>query len=120
MRMFFILMLGATIAGPARAQTGGMALADFQSAGRARLMQADTNGDGRIARAEWTARPRGATNAKGDPARMFDRLDTNKDGALDQGEIDALLAHRFARMDANRDGTLTAEERQAARGRAND
>jgi hypothetical protein len=54
-----------------RAQAGGMTLADFQTAGRTRLMQADAN----------------------------------RDGALDKGEIDTLLARRFARMDANGDGT---------------
>jgi len=118
MRRLLILMLGMGVAGPAFAQAGGMTLTDFQTAGRTRLTQADANGDGRIAKAEWTARPR--ANAKADPARMFDRLDANRDGALDQGEFDTLLARRFARMDANGDGTLTPEERRAARGRAND
>lgn len=120
MRTIFILILGSAIAGPALAQAGGMTLADFQSAGRTRLMQADANGDGRIAKAEWTARPRPAANAKADPGRLFDRLDANRDGALDQAELDTLLARRFARMDANGDGALTAEERRAARGRSGD
>ena len=122
MRMLWFLMVGCvTVATPALGASGGMALADFQSAGRTRLMRADTDGDGRVSKAEWTARRQSAATApKGDPARMFDRIDANRDGALDRGEIDGLLARRFARMDADHDGMLTAAERQASRGRVAD
>lgn len=122
MRIFIFMVVGcATIASPAMSEPGSMALADFQSAGRTRIMQADTDGDGRVSKAEWIARRQSAATApKGDPARMFHRIDTDGDGALDHGEVDGLLARRFTRMDADHDGELTAAERQASRGRADD
>jgi hypothetical protein len=117
----FVILIGSTIAaGPALAQAGSVTLADFQTAARTRLMQADSNQDGRIARAEWTARARAAAKPGLNSEKLFDRLDANSDGVLDGNELDALLARRFARMDANGDGMLTAEERRSARGRKND
>jgi hypothetical protein len=38
-------------------------------------------------------------------------MDANKDGFVDKGELDALLAKRFARLDKNGDGVLGADER---------
>jgi hypothetical protein len=53
--------------------------------GRAGRMQAvDTDGDGRISRAEFT----------GAPSPMFDALDANSDGVVTGSEIDARLAER--------------------------
>jgi hypothetical protein len=91
-------------------------LAEFQARYRERLMRADTDGDGRISLAEWTAAhpPRdGGEGPRGDPAAQFQRLDTNHDGYLEPAEIDAMSAERFARMDANHDGVLTPDERRA-------
>ena len=45
-------------------------------------MRADTNGDGKVSRAEFMAQPR----------RGFDMGDTNADGVLDQAELTALRA----------------------------
>jgi hypothetical protein len=109
------------LATAAAAAPQGVDLAQFQAAERLRLLQADANGDGRLAKAEWTARRQAAgTEARGDPGKMFDRIDANRDGALDSSELDALLVRRFARMDADKNGLLTADERRAARGRMND
>jgi Ca2+-binding EF-hand superfamily protein len=63
-------------------------------------------------------------------AKMFARLDTNKDGFITQAEIDALQAQRaqkmeqraarfdpskmFDRLDLNHDGQITAAEAEAA------
>jgi hypothetical protein len=110
---------------------GNMTLAQFQAAQAQRMMVADTDGDGRISQAEWTA----AVNARGgpgihttggrsdagahggyDPARAFARIDTNGDGFIDKAELDAASAQRFQRMDANGDGILTPEERAAHAG----
>ena len=102
---------------PVFAADEGVSLADFQAAGRQRLMRADANGDGRISKEEWAASRK---NAKRDPSRIFSRLDANGDGQLDAGEIDMLLARRFKRVDANGDGLLTPEERAAGRKAADD
>jgi hypothetical protein len=111
-------VLSAQTASPPPA--GGMTLAQFQSAARQRMMALDVDGDGKISEKEFAARP-GAAKATGRRAKMadriFDRLDANKDGALDKGEIDAMLAKRFERMDTDKDGTLSAAERAAARDR---
>ncbi len=47
--------------------------------------------------------------------RMFERIDTDKDGQITQADMQAFAAARFARMDANSDGTVTPDERKASR-----
>jgi len=47
--------------------------------------------------------------------RMFARLDTNGDGAIDRDEYRTQAAQRFDRMDTNKDGKIDPAERQAAR-----
>ena len=49
-------------------------------------------------------------------AQMFDRLDANHDGKLDQADRDAMQKARFDRMDANHDGQLSYAEFTAMRG----
>ena len=118
----------------AAAPVDGLTFDAWAARARDRLMALDANHDGKISKDEFAARagmmmggrpadaaPAGATppapGQGGDRgARMFDRLDTNQDGVLDAGEINAMLARRFARMDANHDGVLTPDERQAMRG----
>lgn len=88
-------------------------LADFQARRRARLMRADTDHDGRISLAEWAtqrAAHQGHGGAQGDPARMFRRLDANRDGYLTSDEIDAFTARRFSRADVDHDGRITPYE----------
>jgi Ca2+-binding EF-hand superfamily protein len=81
----------------------------------------DTNGDGKISRSE----------AKGKIAELFDQIDTNKDGFVDQQELRRYLARvlpmqpagpggtfprpganipDFDALDANADGRLTRQE----------
>ena len=111
MRTVVIVMLGLIAAGSAFAQSQGAALADFQAKGRTKLLEADRNGDGRLSRAEWNAR-QGSASRSSNPATVFKRLDTDRDGKLDQRELDELLARRFSQMDANADGQLTRDERK--------
>jgi hypothetical protein len=106
-----------------------------QRGGLDRIMAMDANGDGAITRGE-------AESARG---TQFDRLDTDDDGYLSQGERAAapgggrmlnritdgdgdgrlsraeLMAapyRGFDRLDADGNGTLTAQELEAARARA--
>ena len=73
-----------------------------------RIMAADTDGDGRVSKADFTAAMAGRCN----PDRQFARMDTNGDGYLDKAEITAALTARFNRMDANGDGVLSPDERK--------
>lgn len=91
---------------------GNTSMAQFVARQTERIMAADTDGDGRISRAEMAAT---ADKAGRDPSRRFDAMDTNHDGYLDKGEIRAALEQRFHRLDSNGDGILTPEERMAAR-----
>lgn len=97
---------------PAAPQAQGITLDQFLARQSGRIMAADTDGDGRVSKAEMMAMP---TRGGHDPSRMFDRMDANHDGYLDRAEIRAALTRRFQRMDKNGDGVLTPDERMAAR-----
>lgn len=58
------------------------------------------NGDREAKRAEWID-------------RMFERVDANKDGAIDAAEMQAARDARFQAADANADGGLSLEEMKA-------
>lgn len=88
----------------------GLTLEKFEARREKAFMRGDTDNDGKVSLAEWTAFQT-ARKAKGDPAKSFARMDANKDGFVDKGELDALLAKRFARLDKNGDGVLGADER---------
>ncbi|TIR74982.1 MAG: acid-shock protein, partial [Mesorhizobium sp.] len=88
----------------------GITLEKFEARREKAFMRADTDGDGKVSLAEWTAFQT-QRKAKGDPAKSFARMDANKDGFVDKSELDAFLAKRFARLDKNGDGVVSAEER---------
>ena len=101
-------------------------LAEYQARFRDRIMAADTDHDGRVSLAEWTAYRaqrggegggrHGGGGGLGDPTRQFQMMDANRDGYVTPAEIDAASTARFARMDANHDGVLTPDERRPMRG----
>lgn len=89
----------------------GVTLQQFEKRHEERLLAADTDGDGRVSKAEFLA---AAKAGKGDPAKRFATLDRNGDGMLDRSEIDAMLARRFKRLDTDGDGVASPSERAAA------
>ena len=84
-------------------------------------MRADTDGDGRVSRAEATASGAERSGA------WFDKLDLNKDGYITQdemkqardtrhqnhGDMKEKMEARFKEADANGDGQLSLDEVQA-------
>lgn len=92
---------------------GGMSLDQFVQRQTARIMAADTDGDGKVSRAELAATARNGR----DPSRRFDAMDVNHDGYLDAEEIRTTLTRRFHRLDRNGDDLVTPDERMAGRAR---
>ena len=85
---------------PGRA-LANLSLPQFQVRFRKRLMQGDTDHDGRISLQEWTAWRASRPNpGRGDPARAFQHFDLNHDGFLTPDEIDAMAARRYARRNS--------------------
>jgi len=133
------LFLAAAFAGSmtgAAALAGQAAPADQGTpAGRGAgmMMRADTNGDGKISRAEFAAMSEQRftrMDKNGDGAVTADELgdmagrgpgggvmaaDTDHDGKVSHAEFTAMATARFARMDTNSDGEITADEMPAPR-----
>lgn len=91
---------------------GSISKAEFEAKRSNEFSAADANNDGTVTPAELTAfhekkmEERKAERQK----RMFDRLDTNKDGKVSKEEFEA--GGKFERMDKNNDGKITADEMQ--------
>jgi len=136
--------MGIALVGPTAAQTtpapkgdtngdGVMTRDEAMAQADARFDRMDANKDGKLTADEMRPRrPMGGPDAASPPPppadgstpptgaggrgeRMFARLDTNGDGAIDREEFRAQAAQRFDRMDTNKDGKIDAAERQAAR-----
>ena len=88
--------------------------------GMGHVIKLDTDGDGRISRAEAAAQPK--------VAARFDQIDGNRDGYLMRSELrasaerhrgESMARHRerfdakFAKADSNRDGKLSRAEVEA-------
>jgi len=121
----FASVLLALAAGPALAQPspgdangdGKLALTEFLTLQRQRMLANDANQDGKLAKAEMVA----AAKAQGRSGLQIDifwgMIDGDHDGFLTAAEVDKLSARSFARLDKNKDGTLDAAEIAAARQR---
>lgn len=94
--------------------SAGVPASTFVSRHEKKVFAGDTNGDGKVSRAEFMAT---AKAGKHDPAKRFAKLDANGDGMLDTAEINAMLNRRFKHLDANGDGVLSPDERAAAHAR---
>lgn len=70
-----------------------------------------------IAGLVFTAGTASAKEGRGGKAhgqKMFERVDTNKDGKITRAESEKAATARFAKMDANGDGVITLAEAKAA------
>jgi hypothetical protein len=107
---------------------GKLTPAEIEAWRTARLTAADTDGDGKLSPAELTAmglsqmQAQMQARAEDRAARMIDRLDADKDGALaiDEMASRAMPAQMFTRLDADGDGALSEAEIAAAKDRMAD
>jgi Ca2+-binding EF-hand superfamily protein len=127
----FSVFAGASQAGAQRGQRffelldrnrdGVVTLGEMRAMRTRRMAAIDINRDGRISRREFmSARPPWAKGRKQPGmerrrARIFARIDTDRDGVISPTEREASLMRWFARMDADRDGRLTRREFATAR-----
>ncbi|MEP7004494.1 MAG: hypothetical protein ABI810_00825 [Sphingomonas bacterium] len=124
------LFLTAALAGT---MLGGAAIAG-QDAPQGRgggMMRADTNGDGTISRAEFTAQAEARfarMDKNGDGFITADEMsgrsgrglggglmsaDTDQDGKISRAEFMAQSTERFAKLDTNGDGKISGDEMKA-------
>lgn len=99
---------------------------DFDEMRRARdrwVARVDTDRDGRISRAEFLSAPPRGEGGRVSPlhrarrAKVFARIDMNRDGYIDAAEREASLRRWFARRDLDGNGRLSFAEVEAARKR---
>lgn len=84
---------------------GRVTRAEFDAQSGAMFARMDTNRDGTVDKAEMAALPGGG--------RMATRADRDGSGTLTRAEYDAQSTQRFARMDMNSDGVIDAAELQS-------
>ncbi|MEO6155860.1 MAG: EF-hand domain-containing protein [Thermomonas sp.] len=90
-----------------RPHAGGKHRRGAMRGGHGRMMEADTDKDGRISRAEMQA-------AQVRMAEHFDQMDVNKDGYLDRADMQARMTQQrtefFKGADVDHDGRVTRNE----------
>jgi Ca2+-binding EF-hand superfamily protein len=132
-KLFFVAALAGTMLSGA-ALAGQAAPADQGTPGgrgHGMMMRADTNGDGTISRAEFTAQSEARfvrMDKNGDGFITADEIggkggngpggglmaaDTDHDGKISRAEFIAQSTERFAKLDANGDGQISGDEMKA-------
>lgn len=53
------------------------------------------------------------SHKKGHKSKMWEKMDTDKDGAVSKKEFESFHAEKFKKMDANNDGKVSKEEKKA-------
>ena len=99
---------------------GKLSREELKAAREARFALSDTNSDGKISKEEAVAKAGERASTRFD--KMLKRLDTDKDGALTQAEMQAgkrasRMDKMFARADADGDGFLSQDEMKNMRGK---
>lgn len=94
---------------------GEVTKAEIQAMKDAHFAKADADGDGKLTLEEMQARAREHANERA--ARMLERFDTDKDGALSKDELPQprRAGKMFDRMDADGSGGISKAEFENAR-----
>lgn len=91
----------------------GLSLASLALAGGAWAAADAPQSDATPARHGW-AKPETRAEAQTKAEALFDKLDVNHDGKLDQADRTAHEAEMFDKMDTNHDGSISRDEFMAA------
>lgn len=105
----------------AQADTNGDGLVtreEFKASRSARFKQMDRNGDGAISRDDFGRILKFRPDAAQRLDQMLAEADANHDGRLTRAELDQAPVPMFERADANGDDRIDAQERAAAKDRA--
>lgn len=81
---------------------------EFEANRPERMKTADANSDGKVTKKEFEDFIVKQARERAD--RMFAKMDTNKDGRLDDADAKMVADERFDRVDANHDGYITKDE----------
>ena len=66
---------------------------------------------------KWQAKDQTRAEVQAKTAQMFQKMDVNGDGTLDQADREAMRAKMFDRLDADGNGSISRAEFDAARGK---
>ncbi|NBZ87687.1 EF-hand domain-containing protein [Stagnihabitans tardus] len=110
--------MGAGMMGADADKDGKVTQAEFEAWRTSRLVSVDADKDGKLSVDELVAArmKEAETRAKAMAERMIARQDTDKDGKLSAEELVAAPMPGFEMLDANKDGAIDQAEMQAMRG----
>jgi len=92
---------------------GRVTLAEAQASALAKFTEADANKDGQVDEAEMQSMHQ-RRGGPGGPGQMMKHLDKNADGKISKEEAPERMRGHFDQVDANKDGQIDEAEMQAA------